>query len=126
MKYAHRFQTNRQGFWLKKHDREGMAYKVENTGATRDHQALVAITTRAEIMSLAQGSEVLRQRNKKRLAKSERRKEKSERVAIFPWSLGSFDSAKQAIEAKFLDDMKKNEARKANKKARVTTNERSS
>ena len=55
MEYAHRFQTNRQGFWLKKHDREGMAYQVENTGATRDHQALVAITTRAEIMSLAQG-----------------------------------------------------------------------
>ena len=111
--------SNRQGMTVKVRDEEGITREVENKGPTRDYQALVKITMEAEVMSLDQGSEVLRIRNRKRIAKADRRRAKRERITIIPWALGRLDTRKIELEKELEQRLKDEESYRQAKRQRV-------
>ena len=114
--------TNRQGLTLKKRDSAGIVREVENKGAPRTTQALLKMTLRAETRSIGQGSEVLWIRNRKQVAKAERRKRTREYVTIIPWPLGGLDAEKESKQADFVAQLAAEHDRKRQRRMRQAQN----
>jgi hypothetical protein len=105
---------NRQGPFINKRDREtGETTRVPNPGRCRTEQALLKHEIRVRLEQGDAEGEIIRNRKRQALAKSERRKTRKERCKMAPWKFGQLDGAKIESQKRHEDKLAAEAAAKA-------------